>query len=219
LKELGSIAKHKAMELYNAEVAEQNSMEHEPPPDIDASINSDVMNANPESTVTDSQHADEFWQSHLPNRCHILSIELDGNCFFRCILDQLNHNNGAGHNFMRHQLIDHISRHGNKFKNILLLGDNHEDISDLDNFIHNMGQNGTWGGHLEVYAAAWFFDIIFYSLEYTNTGAFLVFKAGGPKGTCNTPNTMWNILYHTTIISKTSNHPRILHTLHSTKRT
>ncbi len=35
-----------------------------------------------------------------------------------------------------------------------------------------------------------------YSPEYTNIGGFLVFKAGGPNGTCNTPNTMWNILYH-----------------------
>jgi hypothetical protein len=25
---------------------------------------------------------------------------------------------------------------------------------------------------------------------------FLVFKASGPKGTCNTPNKMWNISYH-----------------------
>jgi hypothetical protein len=61
-----------------------------------------------------------------------------------------------------------------------------------------MGQNGAWGGHPEVYTAALFYDIdiTIYSPEYTNTGRFLVFKAGGPKGTCNTPNAMWNILYH-----------------------
>jgi hypothetical protein len=34
-----------------------------------------------------------------------------------------------------------------------------------------------------------------YSPEYTNTGGFLVFKVGGPNGTCNTPNVMWNIWY------------------------
>ena len=55
LKELGSIAKHVSMELYGAEVAEQNAMEHEPPPNINASVNSDVMIANQESTVTDLQ--------------------------------------------------------------------------------------------------------------------------------------------------------------------
>jgi hypothetical protein len=44
----------------------------------------------------------------------------------------------------------------------------------------------------------WFYDVdsMIYSPEYTNTGGFLVFKVGGPKGTCNTHNTMWNILYH-----------------------
>jgi hypothetical protein len=52
--------------------------------------------------------------------------------------------------------------------------------------------------HGEVYAAAWFYDIdiMIYSPEYTDAGGFLLFKAGGPKGTCNTPNTIWNILYH-----------------------
>ncbi len=148
--------------------------------------------------MTDLKRANTFWQSHLPNGCHILSTKLDGSCFFHCILDQLNHDNGAGHDFTCHQLTNHISRHGNKFKNFLLLGDSHEDISDLNNCIHNMGQNGTWGDHLEVYVAAWFYDvnITIYLPKYTNTGGFLVFKVGGPKSTCNTLNTMWNILYH-----------------------
>ncbi len=178
------------MELYNSKVAEQNAMEHELPTDINAPVTSDVMIAGQESTMTDLQCANDFWQSHLPNRCHILSMELDGNCFFRCILDLLNHDNGAGHDFTNHQLTNHISRHGDKFKNCLLLGHDHKDITDLDNYIHNKGQNGIWGGHLEVYTAAWFYDnnITIYSPEYTNNGGFLVFKAGGPKGTYNTHN-------------------------------
>jgi hypothetical protein len=198
LKELGSIAKHADVELYNAEVAEQNAMEQEPPAKIDAPIVSDVMIAGQETTVTDVQYSNNFWQSHLPNGCHNLSIEPDGNCFFHCISDQLKHDNGAGQAFTHHQLTNHIRRHGDKFKNFLLLGDDHKDITNLNNYIHNMGQNSTWGGHPEVYAAAWFYDadIIIYSAEYTNTGGFLVFKAGGPNATCNTPNAMWNILYH-----------------------
>ncbi len=154
LKELDSIAKHAAMELYNAKVVEQNAMEQEPPANINAPIISGVMIAGQESTVTDSQRANDFWQSHLPNGCHILSIEPDGNCSFCCISGLLNHDNGAGHDFMRPQLTNHISRHGNKFKNFLLLEDDHEDIADLDNYIHNMGKNGIWGGHPEIYAAA-----------------------------------------------------------------
>jgi hypothetical protein len=89
LKELGSIAEHAAMKLYNAKVAEQNAMEHEPPPDIDASVDSDVMIANQESTMRDLQHANDFWQSHLPDGCHILSMEQDGNCFFHCVFGSI----------------------------------------------------------------------------------------------------------------------------------
>jgi hypothetical protein len=109
LKELGSNAEHAAMELYKAKVAEQNAMEHKPPADIDAPVTSDVMIAGQESTVTDLQRANNFWQSHLPDRCHILSMEPDGNCFFRCISDGLNHDNGAGHDVTHHQLTICIS--------------------------------------------------------------------------------------------------------------
>ncbi len=116
LKELGNITKHAAMKLYDTKIAEQNSMEHEPPANINAPVISDVMIAGQESAITDLQCGDDFWQSHLLDRCHILSMELDGNCFFHCILDQLNHDNGAGHNFTRHKLTNHIIRHGNEFK-------------------------------------------------------------------------------------------------------
>jgi hypothetical protein len=51
LKELRRIAEHAAMELYDAEVAERNAMEQEPPADINAPIISDVIIAGQESTV------------------------------------------------------------------------------------------------------------------------------------------------------------------------
>jgi hypothetical protein len=53
LKELGCIADHAAMELYNAEVVEQNSMEQEPPSKINAPVISDVISAGQEPTITD----------------------------------------------------------------------------------------------------------------------------------------------------------------------
>jgi hypothetical protein len=88
LKEFGSITKHAAMVLYDAKVAERNAMEQDPPANIDAPVISDVMIAGQESTVTDPQRSNNFWQSHLPGGCHILSMEPAGNCFFHCILDQ-----------------------------------------------------------------------------------------------------------------------------------
>jgi hypothetical protein len=60
LKELRIIAKHAAMGIYNGKVAEQNAMEQEPPAEIDAPVISDVMIAGQESTVTDSQYANNF---------------------------------------------------------------------------------------------------------------------------------------------------------------
>jgi hypothetical protein len=149
LKELRSIAKLAAMELYDAKVAEQNAMEQELPAKIDAPIISDLMIAGQEPTITDLQHSDNFWQSHLPDGCHILSMEPDGNCFFCCISDQLNHDNGAGHDFMCHQLTNHIRRHGNEFKKFLLLGNGHKVIPDLNNYLHNMEERymgrSPWG--------------------------------------------------------------------------
>jgi hypothetical protein len=173
-------------------------MEQEPLADIDAPVISDVMIAGQDSTVTDLQRSDDIWQSHLPNRYHIPSMKLDANCFFHCILDQLNHDDGVGQDFMHHQLTNHIRRHCDKFKNFLLLGNDHEDITDLNNYTHNMGQNSTWGGHPEVYAAAWFYGIDIFNIL---TGVHQYWwisclQVGGPNGTCNTPNAMWNILYH-----------------------
>jgi hypothetical protein len=87
LKELGSIAKHAAMELYKSKVVERSAIEQDPPSEIDAPVISDVMIAGQEPTITDLQRSNDVWQSHLPNGCHILCMEPDGNCFFLCILD------------------------------------------------------------------------------------------------------------------------------------
>jgi hypothetical protein len=76
--------------------------------------------------------------------------------------------------------------------------DNDEDITDLESYLHKMGQNGEWGGPPEVYAASWFYkvDISIYSKEYAGTGGSLIFKANGPKGNSKRPCPMWHISYH-----------------------
>ncbi len=109
------------------------------------------MITNPKSSTTEPQASNEFWQSILPNDFHMLEVAPDGSCLFRCILDQLNHDEGARHEFMLHQITNHISRNGNAFKDFLLLQDNHEDVSDLNGYLQKMDKNGAWGGHTEVY--------------------------------------------------------------------
>ena len=97
------------------------------------------MNTSPTSS---SPTSNVFWQSILPEDLHMLEIAPDGNCFFHCILDQLNHDEGARHEFTRHQITNHISRNGDAFKDFLLLQEDHEDVSDLDRYLQKMGKNG-----------------------------------------------------------------------------
>ncbi len=181
LKELGSNAERKARELYKVEEDDKNVMDQTYCP-----IHIDEMNSNFQSPIRVPQSPEEFLLSLLPNEFRIMSMEPDGNCLFCSISDQLNHDNGSAHGFTCHQITNHICRHGNKFRDFLLLQDNHKDISGLDSYIHKMGQNSIWGGNPEVYAAAWFYgmDITIYSQDYANTdGVLIIFKADGLQGT------------------------------------
>ena len=141
---------------------------------------------------------EEFWWSLLPNGFHINSMDPDGNCLFHSLSDQLNHDNGQAHDFTHHQITNHIRKHSDKFKDFLLLQDNHGDISDLDSYIHKMVQNGEWGGNPELYAAAWLYgvNITIYSQEYTNTNGMLVINADGHQRAIDMVPAMWTILFH-----------------------
>ena len=121
-------------------------------------LGEDAMNTHPSLSQPTPMYPMSFGKSILPSNFHMLEVAPDGYCLFRCILDQLNHDEGARHEFMRHQITNHISRSGNAFKDFLLLWDNHEDIADLDGYLQKMGKNGARGGHPEVYAAAWFYS-------------------------------------------------------------
>ncbi len=140
---------------------------------------------------------EEVWRSLLPDRSHINSMDPDGNCLFRSLSDQLNHDNGQAHAFTRHQITNHIRRHSDKFKDFLLLQDNHEDTkTSLTLTLHpKMMQNGEWGGNPELYAAAWLYgiNITIYSQEYTNTNGMLVINADGHQGNLDTARAMWTI--------------------------
>jgi hypothetical protein len=128
LKELGRNAEKDAMECYKGEIATGNAMDHELTPTIDINIGINAL-GKPDSPINIPHSPDEFWQSILPDECHILSFEPDGSCLLGSILDQLYHDNGARHDFTCHQITNHISRNGDTFKNFLLLQDDHEEVS------------------------------------------------------------------------------------------
>ncbi len=193
LNELGRNAERKARVIYKAEEDDKNTMDQTYCP-----IHIYEMNSDFQSPVRVPQSPEEFLLSLLPDEFRIMIMEPDGNCLSHSISDQLNQDNGSAHGFMRHQITNHVRRHGNEFKDFLLLQDDHEDVSDLDSYIHKMGQNGIWGGNPEVYAAAWFYgvNIKIYSQYYVNTDGVLIIKADGPQGTNDHSCVMWNFSYH-----------------------
>ncbi len=153
LKELGSNAELKAKELHDAEVAEQNKMVHGT-----ASNRTEDIEANPEIAIrvpgalkdyqmehgsqeeemSHDRDPDGFWRTTIPEGTQILTMANDGNCFFRSISDRLDHDHGAGHEYIRYQITNHICRNGDEFKDVLLMRDDDEEITDLDSYLHKM---------------------------------------------------------------------------------
>jgi hypothetical protein len=137
LKELGSKAECKAWRLYdtgeggNIQLNWVDEMipDNQPPTKVHLSI-------------------EEFWQSLLPDGFNINSMDPDGNCLFRSLLDRLYHDDGQAHDFTHHQITNYIPRYSDKFKDFLLLQDNHEDISDLDSYVHKWNKTADGGATL-----------------------------------------------------------------------
>jgi len=90
----------------------------------------------------------------------IIDIEADGNCLFRAISDQLYHDYGNNHAEIRMEICDYMTKYKEDFEVFLVLDDKDaveddgEDASDFETYMHNMRQDGDWGGHLELVAAA-----------------------------------------------------------------
>jgi hypothetical protein len=53
-----------------------------------------------------------------------------------------------------------------------LINDSNLELTDLRNYINQMGQDGAWAGHPKIYAAAWCYkvDITIYSKDYAAMG-------------------------------------------------
>jgi hypothetical protein len=125
LKELGSKVEREARRLYDAGGDDDIQLDL-----ADATIPDDQLPAKARPSH------EEFWLLLLPEGFNINSMDPDGNCLFRSLSDQLNHDNGQAHDFTRYQITNHIRRHSDEFKDFLiLLQDNHEDISDLDSYL------------------------------------------------------------------------------------
>jgi hypothetical protein len=87
-----------------------------------------------------------------------MQMELDGNCFYRSVSDQLFYNKGAGHIIFVIKLTTFEGTR-EEFKNFLLINDSNLELTDLRNYIDQMEQNGAWAGHPGIYATAWCYKV------------------------------------------------------------
>jgi hypothetical protein len=79
-----------------------------------------------------------------------------------------------------------------------LINNSNLELTDLRNFINQMGQDGAWAGQPEIYAAAWCYkvDITIYSKDYAAMEGSLVFNSCGMTDEITSDRTIIYISYH-----------------------
>jgi len=87
----------------------------------------------------------EFQDFIKPKGLYLRDVEGDGNCLFRAIADQLD-GDEAAHEKYRIQAIDYLIKKKDYFAMFL------QDDEDIDKYIKNMIEDGTWGGDFEMVA-------------------------------------------------------------------
>ncbi len=166
MKKLGAQAEKEAKAIFVTEMDQNGKVEQEKLP---------LANKQPHPPAPNPP---ELWAPRLAPGFSVMQKELDGNCFYCSVSDQLFCDKGAEHVIVHHQINNHVQRNGEEFKNFLWLNDSNLELTDLGNYIKQMGQDGAWAGHPEIYAAAWCYkvDIRIYSKDYAAMGGSLVFN-------------------------------------------
>ena len=119
MKELGAQAEKEATAIFAVEMDQNNKMEQEDLPIANKQL-------QPPAPTFLGQ-----WAPTLAPGFSIVQMELDGNCFYQSVSDQLFRDEGDGHVIVRHQINNHIQRNGEEFKNFLLLNDSNLELTDL----------------------------------------------------------------------------------------
>ena len=79
----------------------------------------------------------------------------DGNCLFRSVSDQMD-NNEQNYKMYRDICIDYMSKNQDEFAPFI------EDDETYDKYLERMGEDGEWGGNLEIYALSKALNANFY---------------------------------------------------------
>jgi hypothetical protein len=96
MKKLGAQAEKEAKAIFVAKTDQNSKMEQEELP---------LVNKQPHPPAPNPP---ELWALRLLPGFSVMWMELDGNCFYRSVSDQLFHNKGAGHVIVCHQINNHI---------------------------------------------------------------------------------------------------------------
>jgi OTU domain-containing protein 3 len=89
-----------------------------------------------------------------------VEMNADGNCLFRSLSDQLCGDFGSKHTIIRKHICDYMEKNKEDFEVFLVYEDEddheqqEEDARDFEHYIEQMREDGDWGGHLELMAAA-----------------------------------------------------------------
>ncbi|EGR34728.1 OTU-like cysteine protease family protein, putative [Ichthyophthirius multifiliis] len=118
------------------------------------------------------KHLKEFNEQLSEYNLYIKDVEGDGNCLFRSISDQLD-GNEEYHAYYRKIVVEQIKSNQDFFKNFIY------DI-ELDKYVKEMQNIGTWGGNMEIQAISQALGHNF--IIYTKNRPFMVIKGVSVKG-------------------------------------
>jgi len=96
----------------------------------------------------------EFQDSLQPKGIYMRDVESDGNCLFRSIAD---HVDGDENEFQKYRdmAVEYITRNKEYFALFLL------DDEKIEDYIKDMSEDGTWGGHFELVALSSLLNVKF----------------------------------------------------------
>jgi OTU-like cysteine protease/SEC-C motif len=88
----------------------------------------------------------------------LVYINADGNCLFRALSDQLYQDRGSRHAEVRSEVVDFLENQQSQFELFVVTDsddtDDNEGARCYGDYIDRLRQDGTWGGNLELVAAA-----------------------------------------------------------------
>jgi len=101
-----------------------------------------------------NKYFNEFQEVLKPKGIYMRDVEGDGNCQFRSIADQLDGDENC-HTKYREMAVEYITKNKEYFALFL------PDDEDIDEYIKDMSESGTWGGHFELVALSCVLNVKF----------------------------------------------------------